>query len=95
MTKTRTVYQTDRDGVYVGETVAFESPLEKGVFMIPAGCVETAPPATTEQTRARWTAKGWVVEPKPVAAPEPAPKPVLPTPHLGVRQAAGLPGVKM
>lgn len=40
----KTVYQTDHFGWYTGETIADESPLEPGVFHIPAGCFEDAPP---------------------------------------------------
>lgn len=39
------VYQTDHFGWFTGKTVADESPLEPGVFLIPAGCFEDAPPA--------------------------------------------------
>lgn len=41
----KTVYQADHFGWYTGETIADESPLEPGVFHIPAGCFEDAPPA--------------------------------------------------
>lgn len=41
--KTKTVYQLDDDGFLVGQTVADESPLEPGVFLIPRGCIEIAP----------------------------------------------------
>ena len=44
-----TVYQTNYSGLFVGETLADESPLEPGVFAIPAGCVETAPPESWQE----------------------------------------------
>jgi hypothetical protein len=48
------VYQTNADGAYVGQTAADESPLEPGVFLIPAGCVEEPPPAAPEGKMAVW-----------------------------------------
>ena len=41
---TKTVYQYDLAGMYVGQTDADESPLEPGVFLIPARCAEVSPP---------------------------------------------------
>ncbi len=40
----KTVYQLDEKGFYLGETNAQESPLEPGVFLMPGGCVDKAPP---------------------------------------------------
>lgn len=40
----KTVYQLDEKGFYLGETDAQESPLEPGVFLMPGGCVDKAPP---------------------------------------------------
>lgn len=74
--KSKTVYQTDNEGVYVGETTADESPLEPGVFLIPAGGVEFAPPAfdSTRQL-ARFSHGKWTVENIPVIEPEEEPAP--------------------
>ncbi|MGY0794315.1 hypothetical protein ACW7BJ_33625 [Azospirillum argentinense] len=69
------VYQTDRDGYYVGATEADESPLEPGIFLIPAGCVEEEPPAVADGGRARWMDAGWIVEAPPEPEPEPEPEP--------------------
>jgi hypothetical protein len=52
MTQTKIVYQIDRAGVYLGETVADESPLEPGVWLMPAGTIDAAPPAN-------WPADKW------------------------------------
>lgn len=41
----KTVYQTDSSGIFIGETIARESPLEPGVYLIPFGCVEETPPS--------------------------------------------------
>lgn len=40
---TKTVYQLNEQGLYLNETIAQESPLEPGVFLMPALCVEKAP----------------------------------------------------
>lgn len=50
----KTVYQLDQTGAYLGETIAHKSPLEPGVYLIPGGCVETAPPETKEGQIAVW-----------------------------------------
>lgn len=55
----RTVYQTDPLGLYIGPVEADESPLEPGVFLIPGGCVETPPPPAPEFKIACWTGKRW------------------------------------
>ena len=59
---TKTVYQTNEDGYYVGETVAFESPLEPGIFHIPRGCTETKPPLITIKERHRLVNNNWIKE---------------------------------
>lgn len=65
------VFQTDFDGVYVGPMVADESPLEPGVFLLPAGCVEVEPPVLAENQRARWLGAEWLVETRVELAHEP------------------------
>ncbi|MBS1180448.1 MAG: hypothetical protein H6Q99_328 [Proteobacteria bacterium] len=57
----KTVYQTDAAGVFVGETVAHESPLEPGVVLIPAGCVESPPPAAAAGHAAMWSGSAWAL----------------------------------
>lgn len=59
MATTKTVYQTSSLGLYTGTTEADESPLEPGVFLIPGGCVETAPPAIPENKAAYWNGQAW------------------------------------
>lgn len=56
---TKTVYQTNHLGLYVGPAIAQESPLEPGVFLIPAGCVEVAPPECPEDKIQSWNGKRW------------------------------------
>lgn len=55
----KVVYQTDHLGLFVGEIEADESPLEPGVFLIPAGCVELPPPQVPEFKAAHWNGKSW------------------------------------
>ncbi|WP_152219718.1 phage tail protein [Pseudomonas sp. SCB32] len=55
----KTVYQTDSLGIYVGTAVADPSPLEAGVWLIPAGCVETPPPKIPEYRAALWKGNSW------------------------------------
>lgn len=74
------VYQTNRDGFFLGVTTADESPLEPGVFHIPSGCVTEPPPPVDEGQRARFAGGAWSVEaipndPEPETN-EPAPAPL-------------------
>lgn len=57
--KTKTVYQYDIAGMYVGQTDADESPLEPGVFHIPARCVDLAPPDFDGEHLPRWNGAKW------------------------------------
>lgn len=57
--KTKTVYQYDIAGMYVGPTEADESPLEPGVFLIPARCVEVSPPEYSGDQWPRWNGATW------------------------------------
>lgn len=73
--KTKIVFQTDILGFFIGETLADESPLEPGVFHIPAGCVEIKPPKHSELELARWLDGSWVIEQIPTT-PEEEERPV-------------------
>lgn len=57
----RLVYQTDQDGFFVGTTVADPDPKNLGVWLIPAGCVELAPPAIGPGKKAIWSGYKWKV----------------------------------
>ena len=72
------VYQTDLNGVFVGTTTADQDPLDSNNWLIPAGCVETAPPTITDSQLAKWDGSGWVVENIPVVEPDPEPEPLSP-----------------
>jgi len=70
----KVVYQTDQDGFFVAVAEADESPIEPGVFLIPAGCVEMPPPEPYAGMAARWVDGQWVLETilvAPTAPPEP------------------------
>lgn len=56
---TKIVYQYDIAGMFTGETEADESPLEPGVFLIPARCVEVEPPAYSGDQWPRWNGAKW------------------------------------
>ena len=59
--ETKTVYQTNQLGLYIGTTEADESPLEPGVFLIPGGCVEVEPPKIPANKGACWSNGKWVL----------------------------------
>jgi hypothetical protein len=66
-------YQFDRAGLYQGETLADESPLEPGVWLLPARCTLKAPPAEIPDDRwPRWNGVAWdlVNRPRPSAPAE-------------------------
>lgn len=69
---TKTVWQTDDQGYLVGQTVADESPLEPGHFLIPFGAVDVKPPNTLSGNREwRWVDGAWkAVKARPIT-PEP------------------------
>lgn len=71
------VYNYDPEtGIYINEGIADESPLEEGVWLIPAHATEIAPPSVPEGKVAVWKDGSWSVETAP-AKPEPIkPNPV-------------------
>lgn len=73
------VCQINAESYFVGQVIADESPLEKGVFLIPAGSVDTTPPVLKKGQRAKWDVNNWVISDIP--QPEPEPKPPEPTPE--------------
>ena len=56
-TETKTVYQLDRHHCYLCTTAADRDPLDENNWLIPAGCVETAPPETGKNQTAQWQAE--------------------------------------
>jgi hypothetical protein len=73
------VIQLDADGYFVGPVIADASPLEPGVYLIPAGAVDAPMPTIPEGKRAKWNGQ-WVFEdiPQPEPEPEPEPEPLTP-----------------
>jgi len=69
------VYQTDKNGVFVGVTSADQDPLDSSRWLIPAGCVETPPPACAEEQFALWNGSSWSVEDIEIIEPDPAEEP--------------------
>ena len=62
----KTVYQYNFSGLYVGTTIADESPLEPGIYLIPANCTETTPPEQwSDDQWPRWTGMQWELISKP------------------------------
>jgi hypothetical protein len=72
------VCQLDSESCFVGFTFADESPLEPGVYLLPAGAVDTTAPSIPEGKKAKWNGS-WVYEDIP--KPEPEPEPAPPTPE--------------
>lgn len=67
-------YQYDHAGLYQGETKADESPLEPGVYLLPARCTLTPPPADVPEGQwPRWNGAAWGLANKPQPAPAPDP----------------------
>lgn len=71
------VLQLDAEGYFCGTTVADESPLEPGVFLIPAGAIDLPAPIVPEGKRAKFVAGKFTLEAIPL--PEPEPEPLPPT----------------
>lgn len=61
-------FQLNRAGLFVCEVEADESPLEPGVFLMPAGCTTTPPPgAWGDDKWPRWNGTAWELVTKPAA----------------------------
>lgn len=70
-------YQYDRAGLYQGETLADESPLEPGVYLLPARCTFVAPPAQIPDDRwPRWNGVAWGLVNRPQLQPSAEDDPV-------------------
>jgi hypothetical protein len=57
--KTKAVFQTNLDGLFLYETIANELALQGGSFNVPYGAVESPPPQVAEGHVARWTGAAW------------------------------------
>lgn len=79
MSTTKTVFQFDIAGLFTGSTLADESPLEPGVFLMPARTTEVPPPNEwPADAWPRWNGRAWalVVRPALPEARAPAEDPV-------------------
>ena len=66
MNQIKAYFYDARTGLYIGETVADESPLEPGVFLMPRHATEVAPPdELPEKFAAFWRTGAWSVEAVP------------------------------
>lgn len=78
----KTVYAINQTtGQFAGEVQLDDSdmsPLEPGVYLVPAGCVEIAPPAHSVSEYAEFVGGQWLVKTIPDPEPEPAPPPAPP-----------------
>ena len=77
--KTKLCSQLNADGYFIGTTIADESPLEPGVFLLPGGAVDAPAPAVPEGKMAKWNGAGFDLE----DIPEP-PQPQPPTPAVSI-----------
>lgn len=64
------VAQLDANGYFCGFTVADESPLEPGVFLLPANTVDAQLPEIPNNKRAKWDGE-WVIQELPQIKLEP------------------------
>ncbi len=74
------VYSYNPDtGAFVGQETADESPLEEGVYLIPANATTIAPPEAPLGVQPVWNGNEWTLQqiPEPPPAP-PAPQPLTP-----------------
>lgn len=67
------VSQLDDQGLFIEPCVAESSPLEEGVFLIPARAVDAKPPTVPAGMQARWNGIGFDLEPVPTPPIPPAP----------------------
>lgn len=68
-------YQVDNAGMLIGDTVADESPLEPGHFLLPAGATFTPPPLQWPKDKwPRWNGVKWELVTKPTAPKQPTPE---------------------
>lgn len=67
---TKTAYQCNDQGVYLGETVVQEDPMAPGEYLLPPGCTLIAPPAISTGQQGVFADGAWTVEavPQPVTA---------------------------
>jgi hypothetical protein len=70
----KNVIQLDDNGYFSGVTIADESPLEVGVYLMPANTVDADAPTIPDGHLAKWDGS-WMYEPIPAPVVEPIPEP--------------------
>lgn len=73
-------------GFLIGESVADESPLEEGVFLVPAFATDLVPPARIDGKNIVFTSVGWTYEDIPLPIPDPEPLPPTPVTRIDALQ---------
>lgn len=72
-----TVFQFDHLGIYTGQTLADESPLEPGVYLMPARTTRMAPPEDCPGHQwPRWNGRQWQLVNRPPSLKDTAIDPV-------------------
>ena len=71
------VCQLDENGYFIGTTEADESPLEKGVYLMPAGTVDTKVPDLKDGYLFKWNGSNFAYEEIPVIEPITEPDPPI------------------
>lgn len=59
-------------GVFLGESLADESPLEPGVYLVPANSTNMEPPEVEAGEYVEWDGEEWAVKVMPDSEPDPA-----------------------
>jgi len=54
-------FSFDTDGFYVGEVNRQKSPLEPGVWLLPASSTDVQPPECQENEKAMWDGSEWII----------------------------------
>jgi hypothetical protein len=62
----KTVVQLNNDGYVIGLSIADESPLEPGKYLLPGNCVDANLPNIPEGKNAKWTGSEFILEDIPV-----------------------------
>lgn len=65
------IYNYNQDGEYVGQSLADESPLEPGIYLIPAYATIIEPPITDNQHIAVFNGEGWTMKDISLEVPKP------------------------
>ena len=92
------IYHYDQNGLYLGASAADQSPLEPGVFLIPAQATPVKPPSARDGFLRRFVNGTWeeqYLEPVPEVAPPIEPEAPTDTLPQVVSRAQGLIALEM